>query len=65
MDDDNLPDAGDLDWLARLVQRAIEAIGRMDLSEYERMAWIAEIEAAFEQARVSICRRSSRTRLLS
>jgi len=48
---DDLPEPGDLDGLARLVRQAIEAIDWMNLPDHERQAWVAEIEAAFEQAR--------------
>jgi hypothetical protein len=50
MDDDDLPELGDLKCLTRLVRQASEAIERMDLPDHEPQAWIAEIEAAFEAA---------------
>jgi hypothetical protein len=50
MDEDDLPELGDLKGLTRLVRQAIGDIERMDLPDHEPQAWIVEIEAAFEAA---------------
>jgi len=48
MDEDELPELGDLKGLTQLVRPAIADFERMDLPDHEPQAWIAEIEAAFE-----------------
>jgi|APFre7841882724_1041349.scaffolds.fasta_scaffold70996_2 tripartite-type tricarboxylate transporter receptor subunit TctC len=48
--DTDIPDFGDPDGLARLVERAIESFDRMGLPDEQRQAWIEEIEAALETA---------------
>lgn len=43
MDDDDVPDLVDLEGLARLGERAIDAINRMDVSDPGRQVRIAAI----------------------
>jgi len=46
MDDDDGPDFGDLDGLARPVGQAIDATARTDLPDHGRQARLTGIEAA-------------------